>query len=163
MHSHYPPKINCTEEEMLVEIKEDWPSIGKLWMVEVNKGTKGKRPLDQLSVWQQFVKEHSNEFPNMCQLIQIMVATAANTSPLERSYTKLQMVAFKQRNHFESKNLETYLLAASKTYRICGGVEITGVITVTRVFIPNKRHILFCSVVGYIFILVLVLFTSPDD
>ena len=33
----------------------------------------------------------------------------------------------------------------------------------TRVFIPNKRHILFCSVVGYIFILVLVLSTSPDD
>ena len=49
----------------------------------------------------------------MCRLIQIMIATAANTSPLERWYTKLQMVATKQRNHFKSKNLETlYLLAA---------------------------------------------------
>ena len=49
----------------------------------------------------------------MCQLIQIMVATAANSSPLKRSYTtKLQMIAAKQRNHFESKHLETlYLLA----------------------------------------------------
>ena len=44
--------------------------------------------------------------------MQLMVATAANTSPLERSYTKLQMVAAKRRNHSESKNLETYLLAA---------------------------------------------------
>ena len=94
MYLHYPPKINCAEEEMLVEIKAAWPSIGKLWMVEVNKA-KGKLPLDQLSVWQQFVKEHSTEFPNMCQLIEVMVATGANTSPLERSYTKLQIVAAK--------------------------------------------------------------------
>ena len=48
----------------------------------------------------------------MCQLMQIMVATVANTSPLERSYTKLQMVAAKLRNRFKSENLEKYLLAA---------------------------------------------------
>ena len=67
----------------------------------------------QLSLWQQFFKEHSTEFPNMCQQIQIMLATTANTSPLERSYTKLQIVPAKRRNHFESKNLGTlYLLAA---------------------------------------------------
>ena len=42
-----------------------------------------------------------------------MVATPANTSPLERSYTKLQLVAAKRRNHFISENLEVlYLLAA---------------------------------------------------
>ena len=63
-------------------------------MIEVNKA-KGKQAVDQLSVWQQLVKEHSTEFPSMCQLIQIMVATAANTSSLERSYMKLQMVATK--------------------------------------------------------------------
>ena len=112
MHLHYPPKIDCTEDEMLMEIRSAWPSVGKLWMIEINKA-KGKRAVDQLSVWQQFVKQHSTEFPNMYQLIQIMVATAANSSPLERSYTtKLQMVSAKQRNHFESKYLETlYLLA----------------------------------------------------
>ena len=112
MHLHYPPKIDCTEDKILMEIKSAWPSVGKLWMIEVNR-VKGKRAVYQLSVWKQFVKEHSTEFPNMCQLIQIMVATAANTSPLERSYTKLQMVPAKRRNHFESKNLGTlYLLAA---------------------------------------------------
>ena len=112
MHLHYPPKIDCTEDKILMEIKSAWPSVGKLWMIEVNRA-KGKRAVDQLPVWQQFVKEYSTEFPNVCQLIQIMVATAANTSPLQRSYTKLQMVAAKRRNHFESKNLETlYLIAA---------------------------------------------------
>ena len=59
------------------------------------------------------VRCHFSEFPYMCQLVKIMVATAANTSPLERSYTKLQLVAAKRRNHFLSENLETlYLLAA---------------------------------------------------
>ena len=100
MHVHYPPKIDCTEDEMLMEIKSAGPSIGKLWMIEVNKA-KGKQAVYQLSLWQQFFKEHSTEFPNMCQLIQIMVATTANTSPLERLYTKLQMVPAKRRNHFE--------------------------------------------------------------
>ena len=42
-----------------------------------------------------------------------MVTTPANTSPLERSYAKLQLVAAKRRNHFTSENLEVlYLLAA---------------------------------------------------
>ena len=42
-----------------------------------------------------------------------MVTNPANTSPLERSYTKLQLVAAKRRNHFTSENLEvSYLLAA---------------------------------------------------
>ena len=41
-----------------------------------------------------------------------MVTTPANTSPLERSYAKLQLVAAKRRNHFTSENLEVlYLLA----------------------------------------------------
>ena len=43
----------------------------------------------------------------------IMIATAANTSPLERSYTKLQMVAEKRRGRIEPPNLEMrYLISA---------------------------------------------------
>ena len=69
--------------------------------------------MNQHNVWKTFVREHSTEFPNMCHLVQIMLGTAANTSPLERSYTKLQMVAAKRRNHFLPENLELlYLLAA---------------------------------------------------
>ena len=41
MHLHYPPKIDSTEDEMLMEIKSAGPSVGKLWMIEVNKA-KGK-------------------------------------------------------------------------------------------------------------------------
>ena len=67
-----------------MEIKGGWASIENLWMVEMNEA-KEKQTVDQLPVWQQFVKEHSTEFPNMCQLILIMIAARANTSPLEIS------------------------------------------------------------------------------
>ena len=44
-----------------------------------------------------------------------MIATAANISPLERSYTYLQMVAEKRRNCVKPANLDVwYLIAAHK-------------------------------------------------
>ena len=42
-----------------------------------------------------------------------MIATPANTSPLERYYAKLQLVGHKRRNRFASENLKVlHLLAA---------------------------------------------------
>ena len=64
-------------------------------------------------IWVKFQHKYFLEFPNVVRLCQIMVTTPANTSLLERSYTKLQLVAAKRRNHFTLENLEVlYLLAA---------------------------------------------------
>ena len=54
-----------------------------------------------------------------------MVTTPANTSPLERSYTKLQLVAAKIRHHFTPENLEvSYLLAAiNHLWLLCRATE----------------------------------------
>ena len=68
--------------------------------------------LCQHLIWIKFQQEYFLEFPNV-RLCQFMVTTPAITSPLERSYTKFQLVAAKRRNHFISENLEVlYLLAA---------------------------------------------------
>ena len=68
---------------------------------------------NQHLIWIKFQHKYFLEFPNIVRLCQIMVTTPANTSPLERSYTKLQLVAAKRRNHFTLENLEVlYLLAA---------------------------------------------------
>lgn len=32
---NYPPKIDSTEDEMLKEMKESWPSVENIWMVEI--------------------------------------------------------------------------------------------------------------------------------
>ena len=73
---------------------------------------KNRKP-NQHIVWTRLQNEHFMEFPNVVRLCQIMIATSFNTSPLERSYTKLKLVAGKRRNNFFSGNLEVlYLLAA---------------------------------------------------
>ena len=55
------------------------------------------------------------QYPHVCQFIQIMMATPPNTSPVERGYSSLQMVATKRRNALHPTNLETlFLLAALK-------------------------------------------------
>ena len=47
------------------------------------------------------------------KLLQVMVATQANTFPLEWSYNRLQIIAAKRRNHLQSNNLEVLHLLAS--------------------------------------------------
>ena len=56
-----------------------------------------------------FATNHGLELPNVAQL-QIMLSPSVNTSPVELSYTFLEMVASKRRNHPKPENLETLLL-----------------------------------------------------
>ena len=111
---HHPSVIDAAEDEVVQQIREAWPMINQIFLQEKNRCRLiNKKKIDQLAIWKQFVAKHCSEFPDICSLLQIMVATPANTSPLERSYTKLQIVAAKRRNHFTPENLELmYLFAA---------------------------------------------------
>ena len=75
-------------------------------MAENNLAQANNWKPEQIACWKKLQNEHFTELPNVIRLIQILVATPANTSPLERSYIKLQIVAAKRRNHFTSGNLE---------------------------------------------------------
>ena len=71
--------------------------------------------MNQLNVLRTFLQNYYMEFPGLGQLIQILIATAGNMSPLERGYTHLQMITSKRRNRMDPKNLEIlFLLAALK-------------------------------------------------
>ena len=50
------------------------------------------------------------EYQNKSLLVQAMLCTAANTSPVEKGYMILKMVASKRRNHITSENLEVLFL-----------------------------------------------------
>ena len=53
----------------------------------------------------------------MSEFLLIMKSTPANTGPLERSYTKLEILAAKRRNRIDENNLEIqYLLASFKEH-----------------------------------------------
>ena len=50
------------------------------------------------------------EYQKTSLLVQAILCTAANTFPIERGYTILQMVASKRRNWIASENLELLFL-----------------------------------------------------
>ena len=112
---HYPPRIPCTEEELVKEFQESWPILNGLWFKEINCALQEKRSPDQLATYKIFIQNHAIQRPNLCRLFLILIATPANTSCLERAYTFLEMVCTKRRNQFKSENIETlFLLAALK-------------------------------------------------
>ena len=55
--------------------------------------------------------------PYLCEMMKILLASAFTTGPLERSYSKLAKICYKDRNKVLVKNLETlYLLSSLKSY-----------------------------------------------
>ena len=113
VHLHHQPVIDeCSADNLIAELKRSWPTINSLWMSKSNLAHVENRKPNQHLIWIKFQQEYFLEFPNIVRLCQIMVTIPPNTSPLERSYTKLQLVAAKRRNHFTLENLEVlYLLA----------------------------------------------------
>ena len=65
-----------------------------------------KRQTDQLNVFQIFFSNHVLEYQNTSLLVEAMLCTAANTSPVERGYTILKMVTSKCRNQIALENSE---------------------------------------------------------
>ena len=113
VHLHHSRVIGCSEDELIQQFKASWPILNSLWMSESNLARFQNRKPSQLAVWKKMHSDHFLEFLYFVRLVQVMVSTPANTSPLERSFTKLQLVAAKRRNHFTPTNLETLFLLAA--------------------------------------------------
>ena len=79
-------------------------------MCNINAAKFEKRQTDQLNTFQKLSWNHVLECQNTSLLVQAMLCTAANTSPVERGYTILQIVASKRRNRITLENLEVLLL-----------------------------------------------------
>ena len=107
MTLHYPAKVSVTIAAMEDELKQAFPSITRAWLEEVNKAKLQSRSANQFSVIQSFPTNHGLEFPNVAQLLQIMLSSSAKTSPIERGYIFLEIAASKRRNHLKPENLKT--------------------------------------------------------
>ena len=110
VNTEYPKKIDCSEEEMKKELKEAFGALDRLWLTEINAAKFEKRQTDQLKTFQKFLSNHVLEYENTSLLVQAMLWTAPNTSPVERGYAILQMVTSKRKNRITSKNLEVLFL-----------------------------------------------------
>ena len=82
----YPPKLDCSEDTLVTEMNSLWPTITKKWL-------KFKDLIPEASrirrFWIELVSEYALDFPNLCDLIILLLAFSPGTRPVERSFSKL--------------------------------------------------------------------------
>lgn len=108
----YQRKIKCTEEELLSEFKSLWPTLSKVWLQI--KDTKPQS--DRIKrFWTMIVEEHAIEYPNLADLIILLLSISPGTGPVERSFSQLAKICYKDRNSMAEDTIENlFLLAAMK-------------------------------------------------
>ena len=112
---HYPAKISTTCTIIEEELKDAFQLITRTWLEEVNREKLKKRSPSQLSVLKSFIPKYGLQYPNIAQLLQILLSARANTSPVKRGFTYLERVASERRKHLYPENLDTlFLLSALK-------------------------------------------------
>ena len=108
----YPAKLKCTEEELLKEFNSLWPIISRQW--HSFKESKPSRTLTK-RFWVHIMEENCIEYPNLSDLVLILFSISPGTGPLERSFSPLAKICYKDRGNTLPENLETlYLLKSLK-------------------------------------------------
>ena len=109
--------IDIDAKEIVSEFEKAWPVFNGLWLTYYDHHRKGKDV--QLTLLQHFIKNNMIMFPGFYKLILILIASAANTSPLERSYSILEMICARRLSmtpeHMEMLYLLGVLKIASKS------------------------------------------------
>ena len=108
----YPAKIDCTVEDLVSEFRSLWPIINKSWKPFMKDKINGNR-----NFWNMMSSQYTITHPNLFQLLDIVFSMAVTTGPLERSYSKLAKICYKDRNKLSPENIEVqYLVSLLKNY-----------------------------------------------
>ena len=107
---NYKPKLDCSVDQFMTELQAIWPVFNRTW------GRFKNLKVDALyTFYCHIIDNHYINYPNVCELLLILMSISPNTSPLERSYSKLSKICYKDRNRLGQSNLEAlYLLAVHK-------------------------------------------------
>ena len=108
----YPPKLNCSEEELVSEFNSIWPIVNKAWL-QVKTSSSSKKDETIKDFWIQILNNHAIEYPNLCNLILLLLSISPGTGPLERSFSKLAKICYKDRNSIKADTLEALYLLSS--------------------------------------------------
>ena len=100
----YPSKIKCSESELISEFNSIWPVTGKTWLKF--KDTKSSSSVLQ-RFWTHILEEYSISYPNLADLILIIISISPGTGPLERRFCKPAKICYKDRGCISSTVLET--------------------------------------------------------
>ena len=97
----------CVLRGVVKEFKSIWPQFNRIWPKFRDDKKNGCR-----NFYFHILSNYEIQYPNLCELIVILLAISPSTGPLERSYSKLAKICYKDRNRISDVNLETlYLLA----------------------------------------------------
>ena len=97
----YPEKIGCDVETLLDEYRNLWSVCNKSWKHFQKDKKDGNRQF-----WKKMASLHRITHPHLFQLVDILFAMAPSTGFLERSYSKLAKICFKDRNKLTSDHLQ---------------------------------------------------------
>ena len=106
----YPPKLTCTEKEIVDEFNSLWPSINRKWVT-----FKNSKPAVSLikRFWNEIVGDNAIDYPNLSDLVLLLFSVSPGTGPIERSFSKLAKICYKDRASLKPSTLESlYLLSA---------------------------------------------------
>ena len=108
----YPSKISGTVDEILSEFKNLHPMCNRKW---------GEYSKDLKEGNFRFRKHILSFYPishrNLCKLVQIVFSVAGNTGPLERSYSRLAKMCYKDRNKLSTSHKSIqYILSLLKGF-----------------------------------------------
>ena len=97
----YPAKLNCSEDELIAVFNSLLPLLSRLRM---------------LRFWVHVREEHSIEYPNVSGMLLILLSISPGTGPLQRSFTKLAKICYKDRCNTTAEHLEVLYLLSSFCY-----------------------------------------------
>ena len=105
----YPPKLQCSEDNLVAEFNSILPTMSKCWVKFKDSKPAATR---MRRFWVMIASENAIEYPNFCDLIILLLAISPGTGPVERSFSKLAKICYKDRGNSKGSTLEIlYLLS----------------------------------------------------
>ena len=104
----YKQQIDCTEEELCEEFKNLWPLFNRFWPeYQHETRTSQQRFLGHI------LSIYNITHVGISKLLRILISVAPSTGSLERSFSKLSNICYKERIQLTTKHLKHCTYCAS--------------------------------------------------
>ena len=110
----YSPKLTCSESDLVAEMNSLWPTITKSWLKYKDSKPESSRIR---RFWTDIISEHAIDYPNLCDMVMLLLAISPGTGPVERSFSKLAKICYKDRGNMNPSTMEILYLLSSMSIK----------------------------------------------
>ena len=112
----YEKRLTCTKEMLVKQFEDAHEKIVSMSRdLRDDRRNHSEKKLSQHKLWMQFLNNNGMQFPDLCDLVLIMISVPPNSGYVERAYSYLEQVCQKKRNRIDISNLrELFFLAVLK-------------------------------------------------